>query len=279
MKKYKRVLTIAGSDSGGGAGIQADLKTFSALGCYGMSVITAITAQNTKEVRAIQPLNVDIIVSQINCVIEDIGVDVVKIGMLHSSEVISAVSERLRYYKINKIVLDPVMIAKSGDKLLEDSAIFTLKKMLIPQALVITPNLPEAAILLDVKDISVSEENCRQLLKLGIRAAVLKGGHDQNSGNLVDDYLVESDNNTIHKFSSARINTRNTHGSGCTFSSAIAAFLAHNYSLSQAVKLAKDYVSLAIAAGSEYQLGNNMSDNKNKTISHGALQHFYKFWS
>ncbi|HAI75045.1 MAG TPA: bifunctional hydroxymethylpyrimidine kinase/phosphomethylpyrimidine kinase, partial [Microscillaceae bacterium] len=180
-KSYYRVLTIAGSDSGGGAGIQADLKTFGALGCFGMSVITALTAQNTTEVRSIHPVPPSFIADQLEAVLSDIGVDAVKVGMLHSPEVIEVVAEKLKKYQVTQLVIDPVMVAKSGDKLLQEEAIDALKSKLIPLALLITPNLPEAAVLLgDLSPIDHQEAMfaaAQRLTLLGAKAVLLKGGH------------------------------------------------------------------------------------------------------
>jgi hydroxymethylpyrimidine/phosphomethylpyrimidine kinase len=268
MKKYKRVLTIAGSDSGGGAGIQADLKTFSALGCYGMSVITALTAQNTVAVTGIHAVPPAFIAQQIDAVMEDIGVDAVKIGMLHSAEVIETVTERLRHYGVSNIVLDPVMVAKSGDKLLQDEAVEALKTVLIPIATVITPNLPEAEVLLDraIADITRLEDVCRELTKLGPQAALLKGGHLK--GEQSRDILYIKAEDALLTFEAERIETGNTHGTGCTLSSAIAAYLARGHNLPQAVRKAKDYITGTLKAGAAYRLGQG----------HGPVHHFFNFW-
>ena len=276
--KYYRLLTIAGSDSGGGAGIQADLKTFAALECYGMSVICALTAQNTQAVTGIYPVSPEFISLQIDAVMEDIGVDAVKIGMLHSPEVIITVTERLKYYRTPNIVVDPVMVSTGGDKLLQDDAVDALKTILFPIASVITPNLPEAAILLNQPvetllgaDSSQLETACKNLSVFGAQAVVLKGGHARprfESENRILDLLYTTKNDRISRFESKRIDTRNTHGTGCTLSSAIAAQLAKGNSLEDAVMQAKTYITGALEAGSDYQIGNG----------HGPVHHFHKYW-
>jgi hydroxymethylpyrimidine/phosphomethylpyrimidine kinase len=269
MKTYHRVLTIAGSDSGGGAGIQADLKTFSALGCYGMSVITALTAQNTVAVTGIQPVPPAFIARQIDVVMEDIGVDAVKVGMLHSTEVIETVAERLTRYAGPQIVLDPVMVAKSGDKLLQDEAIEALRTVLIPIATVITPNLPEAGMLLDRSEEAVAnqlEAASRELTRLGPKAVLLKGGH--LAGDRSRDVLYQKETDTLLSLEAERVETTNSHGTGCTLSSAIAAFLARGFSLPDAIRNAKAYLTAALEAGAAYQLGQG----------HGPVHHFYNVW-
>lgn len=271
--RYYRALTIAGSDSGGGAGIQADLKTFSALGCYGMSVITAITAQNTRAVTGIHPVPPEMIAKQIDAVLSDIGADVVKIGMLHSAETIRLVTQRLRQHQINTIVVDPVMVAKSGDKLLLDEAIEALAEELLPIATVITPNLPEAATLLNGSILEFEQADragleiiCRQLARFGSQAVLLKGGHlhSAKSGDTL--YLPEE--NRLLFFDGERIETPNTHGTGCTLSSAIAAYLAKGEKIPHAVASAKQYLAGAIQAGAAYHIGDG----------YGPLHHFYQWW-
>jgi hydroxymethylpyrimidine/phosphomethylpyrimidine kinase len=267
-KSYYRVLTIAGSDSGGGAGIQADLKTFGALGCFGMSVITALTAQNTTEVRSIHPVPPSFIADQLEAVLSDIGVDAVKVGMLHSPEVIEVVAEKLKKYQVTQLVIDPVMVAKSGDKLLQEEAIDALKSKLIPLALLITPNLPEAAVLLgDLSPIDHQEAMfaaAQRLTLLGAKAVLLKGGHlaqDMQSNDVF--YLKETHKQRL--FKQERIHTRNTHGTGCTLSSAIAAYLAKGSDLETAVGLAKAYLSNALISGQAYLIGKG----------HGPVNHFW----
>lgn len=269
MKHYHRVLTIAGSDSGGGAGIQADLKTFAALGCYGMSAIAALTAQNTVAVTGIHAVPPEFIAQQIDAVMEDIGVDAVKIGMLHSSAAIQVVAERLSYYRVSNIVLDPVMVAKSGDKLLQDEAVAALKTGLMPMVTVVTPNLPEAEALLGskpIKNLEQMQAASRELAAWGPEAVLLKGGHlkDENSPDVL--YIKASDRLSI--FETKRIETNNTHGTGCVLSSAIAAYLARGYELQEAIGQAKTYLTQALQAGAPYQLGHG----------HGPLHHFYNFW-
>ncbi|MBN1481682.1 bifunctional hydroxymethylpyrimidine kinase/phosphomethylpyrimidine kinase [candidate division KSB1 bacterium] len=269
-KRYYRTLTIAGSDSGGGAGIQADLKTFSAFGCFGMSVITALTAQNTVAVTGIYPVSPEFVARQIDAVLDDIGVDAVKIGMLETPDIITSVAGRLKAHAVERIVLDPVMVAKSGDKLLRDEAIFALKSELIPLASIITPNIPEANVLCETSINSHDdvERAARLLGDLGPRAVLIKGGHF--SGARSDDCLLIRENGeTIHWLKSQRFATPNTHGTGCTLSSAIAACLAKGYSLAEAVTTAKDYISRAINAGADYKIGQG----------HGPVFHFYQWWT
>jgi hydroxymethylpyrimidine/phosphomethylpyrimidine kinase len=236
-------MTIAGSDSGGGAGIQADLKTFQALGVYGTSTLTAITAQNTLNVRAVHEIPVDVIGAQIDAVMEDIGVDAAKTGMLSSAEIIGTVADRIRFWRLDHLVVDPVMVAKSGDRLLREDAVHALVRDLLPLALVLTPNLPEAEVLVG-RSLETDDEirqAAREIHALGPRAVVMKGGHRR--GEAVD---LLFDGHTFHAFSSERFDTPNTHGTGCTFSAAIAAGLAQGQDVVDAVGLAKRYVSEAI---------------------------------
>ena len=267
-KQYKRTLTIAGSDSGGGAGIQADLKTFSALGCYGMSVITALTAQNTQGVTAIHAAPSTFIADQMDAVLTDIGTDAVKIGMLHNPELIEIVADRLHHYQITNIVLDPVMVAKGGDKLIQDDAIDALKKHLLPMASVITPNLPEAEVFLGhaINNHKEMEMACEELIALGAQAVLLKGS--RLSGEKSRDIFYQVKDKMPHTLDADRYETNNTHGTGCTLSSAIAAHLAHGQPLDTAISKAKDYISQAIKEGANYQLGNG----------HGPVHHFYSWW-
>ncbi|MBI9089028.1 MAG: bifunctional hydroxymethylpyrimidine kinase/phosphomethylpyrimidine kinase [Desulfobacterium sp.] len=256
MKTYHRALTIAGSDSGGGAGIQADLKTFSALGCYGMSVITALTAQNTVAVTGIHPVPPGFIATQMDAVLEDIGVDAVKIGMLHSPEVIEAVADRLNHHQCRHVVLDPVMIAKSGDKLLQDDAIAALKEKLLPLARIITPNLPEASVLLgrEISTVEDMPQACRDLAELGCRTVLLKGGH--LNGTECKDLLYLGESDLTVTFDGERVDTPNSHGTGCTLSSAIAANIAKGHGIASAVKQAKLFLTQALVAGAKFKLGN-----------------------
>ncbi|MFA6617784.1 MAG: bifunctional hydroxymethylpyrimidine kinase/phosphomethylpyrimidine kinase [Candidatus Neomarinimicrobiota bacterium] len=267
MKKYKRVLTIAGSDSGGGAGIQADLKTFSALGCFGMSVITALTAQNTTAVTGIYPVPADFVAKQIDAVMSDIGVDALKIGMLNTPDIIINIANKLKEYKVKNIVLDPVMIAKSGDKLLRDESIKALKEELIPLARLITPNIPEAEVLAcaSIKNREDLEKVAKKLLELGPEAVLVKGGHFENAES--PDCLVLQSGEVLW-LEAKRINSPNTHGTGCTTSSAIAAYLAQGLELGDAVRSAKKYIQSAIIAGAEYKIGHG----------HGPVHHFHELW-
>ncbi len=245
----KKVLTIAGSDSCGGAGIQADLKSLSANGVYGMSVITAITAQNTMGVFAVQDLDEEIIKAQIDAIFTDIIVDAVKIGMVSKISTIVAINEKLNQYKPKNIVLDPVMISKSGYSLLKPESKSALIKKLIPLASLITPNVPEAEEILrevnsdfpDIESVADMEKAAKEMNKLGCKSVLLKGGHMQ--GEAVD---VFYDGFEIIHFTSERINTKNTHGTGCTLSSAIAANLALGFSMKESIKKSKQYITTAI---------------------------------
>jgi len=259
-------LTIAGSDSGGGAGIQADLKTFAALGVYGASVIAALTAQNSKGVFAIHEVPADFIAAQMDAVFSDLDVGAVKIGMLGSTAAIDAVAASLDRHHARNVVLDPVMAASSGEKLLPAAAIDALRK-LITQASLLTPNLSEAALLLDAAVARDEDEMRRQaktLLALGPGAVLIKGGH--GSGPESVDLLVEADACT--RFAAPRLDIRNTHGTGCTLASAIAAGLARGLSLGAAVGEAKAYVSAAIAAADRLNVGSGR----------GPVHHFHKWW-
>ena len=267
MKTYARALTIAGSDSGGGAGIQADLKTFAALGCYGMSVITALTAQNTKAVTGIMPVSPAFIDEQMKAVLSDIGVDAVKIGMLHSAEVIEQVAKTLVEFGVKTIVLDPVMVAKSGDKLLLDEAVDALKTHLLPIASMITPNLPEASVLLGrpVETLADMQQAAIDLAMLCPGAILMKGGHlttDESTDLL---YISAREQ---HSFPTVPIQTGNSHGTGCTLSSAIAAGLARGLSVVDAVTEAKDYLTQALRTGAVYKLGHG----------HGPVHHLFNVW-
>ncbi|MEM7656516.1 MAG: bifunctional hydroxymethylpyrimidine kinase/phosphomethylpyrimidine kinase [Bacteroidota bacterium] len=265
---YPKVLSIAGSDSGGGAGIQADLKAISANQGYGMTAITALTAQNTVGVRSIHPVPIQMLQEQIAAVAEDIGADAVKIGMLHASEVIEAVAASLQRYSLGPVILDPVMVATSGDPLLEPSAIHSLKEILIPIAELITPNLPEAALLLGRQAIEKSEllPAAKQLHEQFGVSVLLKGGH--LSGEELIDVWVSSDGTQVLSFPSSRIDTPNTHGTGCTLSSAIATFRARGFDLPMAVEKGLAYVHQAIVAGKDRPLGQG----------HGPVHHFHPFW-
>jgi hydroxymethylpyrimidine/phosphomethylpyrimidine kinase len=242
-----KALTIAGSDSGGGAGIQADLKTFQELGAYGMSAITAITAQNTLGVHGVYPVSIEGIVQQIDAIGEDIGTDALKTGMLFSSEVIEAVSERIHHYGWKNIVVDPVMIAKGGAKLMQDEAVRALKEKLIPLTSVITPNIPEAEVLTEMKISSLHDrkESAKILMGMGADAVVIKGGH--SDGREVIDFFF--DGTTCEELVSPRIETLHTHGTGCTFSAAITAQLANGITMRDAVLTAKEFIRAAIEDG------------------------------
>jgi hydroxymethylpyrimidine/phosphomethylpyrimidine kinase len=267
-KKYKKAITIAGSDSGGGAGIQADLKAFSANGVYGMTAITAITAQNTKGVTDIHPVPVENLEKQLRAVLDDIGTDAVKIGMLHSKKVIETVVKILKEYNLDNIVLDPVMVATSGDKLLQDEAINALVHDLMPLATIITPNLPEAEIILNRK-ISTLEEikkATKDLANTKARSILLKGGHFKESKLL--DIFYEPQKGNYLEIPSLKQKTNNTHGTGCTLSSAIAANLAKEKELQDAVKTGLEYIHKAIEEGAAYQTGGG----------NGPVHHFYNFW-
>ena len=255
LPNIPNVLTIAGSDSGGGAGIQADIKAMSANGVYAASVITAITAQNTLGVNAIHNVPVDIIEAQIDAVLSDIDCVAVKIGMLSQKTVIQLVSKKIKQYDLQTVVLDPVMVATSGDQLLAEVAIDTLKKELIPKATIITPNIIEAGILSGLAPATNQTEmvDCAEkLILLGAKAVLLKGGHldgDQSS-----DLLLNTDGD-VTWLSSTRIATNSTHGTGCTLSSALCAFLAQGQPLTVATKLAKEYIQSAIQAANQLQVG------------------------
>ena len=268
QQNYARVLTIAGSDSGGGAGIQADLKTFSALGCYGMSVITALTAQNTTGVTGIHAVPPSFVAQQIAAVMDDIGVDAVKIGMLFSAELIESVAESLKRYGVNTIVLDPVMVAQSGDKLLQDEAIEALKETLIPLATIITPNLPEAEVLLyrDIDDEEGIHKAASSLAAIGSKSVLIKGGHLDTSES--SDVLYIKNGERFVVLPDERVQTPNIHGTGCTLSSAIAAQLAKGLEIEPAVRKAKEYIAKAIRAGARYRIGQGS----------GPVHHFHEFW-
>lgn len=266
MTRIHTVLTIAGFDGSGGAGIQADLKTFSALGCFGTTVLTALPVQNTLGVRSVYPISTCCVEEQIEAIFDDIEVDAIKIGMLHREEVIESVAKVLSRYPLPPLVLDPVMVAKSGDLLLLPSAIQKMQETLIPMTTVLTPNLLEASKLLR-REVS-SEEHMEQaaldLLKMGARAVVVKGGHLQGHCN---DCLCLNARETYWS-SSPRIHTKNTHGTGCTFSSAIAAFLARKFPLIEAVSHAKQYLTESIQAGADLTIGRGQ----------GPVHHLHALW-
>jgi hydroxymethylpyrimidine/phosphomethylpyrimidine kinase len=260
-------LTIAGSDSSGGAGIQADLKTFAALGVYGASAITALTAQNTQGVTGIHDVPPNFIVAQIDAVFADLDVGAVKIGMLSQSAAIVSIAKALDRHKARNIVLDPVMIAASGARLLANDAVATLRKELISRALLITPNLPEAAALTGAPIAKTEADmaaQAKQLLDAGARNVLIKGGHGEGPESV--DLLIGPDLNV--RLAAPRYPSRNTHGTGCTLSSAVAAGLAKSLDLAAAVRAAKDYVTAAIAAADKLDIGHG----------HGPLHHFHAHW-
>ena len=260
-------LTIAGSDSGGGAGIQADLKTFSALGAYGASVVTAVTAQNTVAVTAIHLIPPQVISAQIEAVIGDLNVSVIKIGMLSSDEIIKSVANGIAAFQ-GSVVLDPVMVAKSGDKLLQPDAVHALKSALLPKATLLTPNLPEAAALLGCEVAGDEVETLRQgraLCALGAEAVLMKGGH--GAGEICVDWLVQAGRKPV-SFSAERIDTHNTHGTGCTLSAAVAACLGKGISLEQAVAESHAYLHQAIRYSDRLRIGQG----------HGPVHHFHGVW-
>ena len=260
-------VTIAGSDSSGGAGIHADLKTFSALGVYGASVIAALTAQNTRGVSAIHDVPSDFITAQIDAVFSDLAVDAVKVGMLSTPAAIEAVAEGLDRHGQANVVLDPVMVAATGARLLVPEAVETLKRRLFPRARLITPNLPEAAALLDA-EVATSEAEMHaqadRLLALGAQAVLIKGGHGSGAESV--DLLATPAG--VARFAASRIATENTHGSGCTLSAAIAAGLAKGAALADAVGAAKDFISRAIAAADRLAIGSG----------HGPVHHLHAWW-
>ena len=253
-------LTIAGSDSGAGAGIQADLKTFAAFGVYGVSVITAITAQNTVGVRAVQEIDPDVIAAQLDALAEDFAIAALKTGMLSNAAIIETVAAGLRRHRLGPLVVDPVMIAKSGDRLLREDAVETLRRTLLPLAYVVTPNIPEAEVLtgLTIRTQADRVAAGRAIMELGAHAVVIKGGHTDEDP--IVDLLVDSAG--VHEFRAPRIATTSTHGTGCTFSAAIAAALGRGDDLSTAVGEARAYLSSALAQAPGLGRG------------HGPLNHF-----
>jgi len=255
MKHYHTVLTVAGSDSGGGAGIQADIKSISACGCYAASAITAVTVQNTLGVEDVFGVPENILGAQMDAVLRDIGADAVKVGMLHCSPIVEVVREMVLRYEVRNLVVDPVMVSTSGHRLIEESAIVTLEKRLLPLAKIITPNIPEAEILLGHPIGSESElpQCARELSRKYSVSVFLKAGHLKEE-RLVD-YFCNRGTGECLPLESVRIRTRNTHGTGCTLSSALAAFLARGFSENEAAVRAKEYINDAIAAGAEYEIG------------------------
>ncbi|MBP5559299.1 MAG: bifunctional hydroxymethylpyrimidine kinase/phosphomethylpyrimidine kinase [Bacteroidales bacterium] len=273
MKTYPRVLTIAGSDSGGGAGIQADIKSISATGSYAASAITAVTVQNTLGVEAVHPVPAGIIAAQIRCVLSDIGADAIKIGMLHSAEVVLTVRKELRdavrkgwLERPVNIVLDPVMVSTSGHRLIENDAIRVLSRELLPMARVITPNIPEAEILAGVRIHSQEDlpAVARKLSNNGTVSVLLKAGH--LTEDTLTDVFYNAETDHILELTQRRLQTPNTHGTGCTLSSAFASYLAQGLSLDDAARAATGYIHGAIVSGAGYQIGHG----------HGPVDHFYR---
>jgi hydroxymethylpyrimidine/phosphomethylpyrimidine kinase len=263
MKSIRKALTIAGSDSGAGAGIQADLKTFAALGVYGTTAITAITAQNTVGVTQILALSPKLIAAQIDAIIDDIGAHALKTGMLANAAIIDTVANKIREHRLKNIVVDPVMVATSGDLLIQKSAVAALRRKLIPLALVVTPNIAEAEELTSMKLLTAAEirEAAKRIVKMGARTVVIKGGHLK--GPAIDLFY---DGKKFIELSAPRIRTKNTHGTGCTFSAAIAAYLAKGEKLDSAVALAKKFITQAIQ--SSFSIG----------AGHSPVHHFHRFW-
>ena len=264
MERVRTALTIAGSDSGGGAGIQADLKTFSALGVYGTSALTAITAQNTRAVTAVFELPAEVVAAQIDAVVADIGADAVKTGMIASSELIRVVAGRVREHRLSPLVVDPVMVAKSGDRLLREEAVEALRRKLVPLATVVTPNLPEAGVLVGraVRSPDEMRAAAADIVGLGARSVVVKGGH--LAGDPVD---VFYDGERYLELPARRVETSSTHGTGCTLASAIAALLARGQGLEAAIRGAKAYLTAAIERA--YPIGHG----------HGPVHHFHRWWT
>ncbi len=258
----KRALTIAGSDSGGGAGIQADLKTFAARGVFGMSVLTALTAQNTVGVQGVLDVPPDFVQLQIDSVVNDIGVDVVKTGMLSTAGVIEAVAGKVRQHHLEPLVVDPVMVAKGGDALLRDDARDALVQLLLPLATVVTPNLHEAQVLCgcEITDLAGMRRAAEAIHRLGPRCVVVKGGHLPAESDAID---VLYDGRSFQEFRAPRLQTRNDHGTGCTFASAIAAELAKGQPVAEAVRIAKDYLTGVLQASVELNIGHG----------HGPMNH------
>lgn len=260
-----RALTIAGSDSGGCAGIQADLKTFAALEVHGMSVITSVTAQDTRRVHQASDLPVGIIERQIEAVLEDIGVDAVKTGMLSSTHIIDSVSRKVEQFEIERLVVDPVMVSTGGDALIRDEAVEEMKKRLFPQALVVTPNLQEAEFLTGRKITKEKDlkDAIQEIFEWGSTSVIIKGGHSADPSQSTDYFF---DGEKFKSFSGTRIDTKNTHGSGCTFAAAITAYLAHGLDLPDSIAGAKEYTTEAIRHS--FSLGKGQ----------GPLGHFWKHW-
>jgi len=255
-----KALTVAGSDSGGGAGIQADLKTFASLGVYGTSAITAVTAQNTREVTAIAEVPEEVVGAQIDAILEDIGTHAAKTGMLSSAAIITVVADRLHAWAVDKLVVDPVMVSKGGQHLLHPAAVAVLRRELIPKSLIVTPNIPEASVLAgrEIHNDQNIADAARAIGSLGASFVVIKGGH--RDGDAIDTVF---DGSVITQLPAERIVTDNTHGTGCTFSAAIAAYLALDHDPMEAIALAKEYISSALRAS--YRIGDG----------HSPVNHFF----
>ncbi len=243
----RKALTIAGSDSGGGAGIQADLKTFQELGVFGMSALTAVTAQNTLGVHGVYPMSTEAVEKQIDAAASDIGVDALKTGMLFSAEIIEAVARKIKEHSFTNVIVDPVMIAKGGASLLQEEATEALKTLLLPLALVVTPNIPEAEVIsgMKIKSEEDKKKAARAIANLGVKNVLIKGGHDE--GNKTIDLLYDGE--TFYTFTGERINTKHTHGTGCTFSAAMTASIAKGASVRTAAETAKQFIQAAIEDG------------------------------
>lgn len=268
MKQYKKVLTIAGSDSGGGAGIQADIKAISACGCYAESVITAITAQNTSTVKSILPIPPQIVADQIECVLSDIGADAIKTGMLLSKEIMEVIHTYFSKHRYQNIVVDPVMISTSGKPLITEVAIDYMKSNILPLARIITPNIPEAEVLLDGEKIGMNdmEVAAKKIAKRYNVSVLLKAGHIDND--YITDFFYNNETDETHTLDSKKTKTKNTHGTGCTMSSALASMLALGHTPDEAFRLSHQYIKAAIEAGADYEIGHG----------HGPVHHFFNLW-
>ena len=284
MKRYFPVLTIAGSDSSGGAGIQADIKTMSALGCYAASAITSITVQNTLGVTAVQAIHPDIVAGQIRAVMDDIHPLAIKIGMVNDADTICAIADTLSQYEVDRLVVDPVMVSTSGSRLMQEDALDVFCRLLLPMATLLTPNVPEAEVLADMKITSCDDMDIAagRILKKGCEAVLIKGGHlvgrktdrfyrvvDENrfveGSSAVDGFRIVDGGLMMYEFACDNVPTRNTHGTGCTLSAAIASYLAFDCPAGDAIALAKDYLTDALKAGADVEIGSG----------HGPVNHFF----
>lgn len=284
MKRYFPVLTIAGSDSSGGAGIQADIKTMSALGCYAASAITSITVQNTLGVTAVQAIHPDIVAGQIRAVMDDIHPLAIKIGMVNDADTICAIADTLSLYEVDRLVVDPVMVSTSGSRLMQEDALDVFCRLLLPMATLLTPNVPEAEVLADMKITSCDDMDIAagRILKKGCEAVLIKGGHlagrktdrfyrvvDENrfveGSSAVDGFRIVDGGLMMYEFACDNVPTRNTHGTGCTLSAAIASYLAFDCPAGDAIALAKDYLTDALKAGADVEIGSG----------HGPVNHFF----